>query len=144
MHSKYFLTRIFLPLWLAGLSLSACLSGDDGQGSAQVRGQSAGRLSSLETLSVDALRVRSYYSHPEVVANLADSALAAVYRQRFLQGEAGYDSLLLAYNSDGLRVYSRMDIPAEPPPPGGYPVLVFVQGWYGREAAPGFDFMYRP
>jgi dienelactone hydrolase len=114
--------------WLALLGMVAC-GGNSGQektletelpGTARIT-----RLNSLQDLSVESLRARQYSSKPVWVANLAGSSL-------------------LAYDSDGLRIYSRMDVPPGPPPAAGYPVLVFVHGWVGREAAPEFDFMTAP
>ena len=103
------------------------------------------QLDSLADLSVQALRARGYRStlHPEL--NLGKSEAGSAYRDFFSSdGTASYDSYVVSYDSDGNRVYARIDLPARPPPPEGYPVLIFVHGWYGREAAPGFDFMFQP
>jgi len=132
------------PALLLSLSLVACEGDGDSQSGAVAGEGVVDRLSSLQQLSIESLRQRSYHSQPRVIANLANYPQAAAYQQQFMSGATDYHSLVLAYGSDGLQVYSRMDIPAAPPPAEGYPVLVFVHGWYGREAAPGFDFMYKP
>jgi len=118
----YLLAR--LACWSGLIVLVAC-GGNAGQGQAgetvlSSTGFATG-LHSLQEFSVEALRAREYRSKPEWVAKLAESAV-------------------VAYESDGLRVYSRMDVPAQPPPAAGYPVLVFVHGWVGRQAAPEYDF----
>ena len=103
------------------------------------------QLDSLADLSVQALRARDYRStlHPEL--NLGKSEAGSAYREFFSSdGTVPYDSYVVSYDSDGKRVYARVDLPARAPPPEGYPVLIFVHGWYGRQAAPGFDFMYQP
>lgn len=50
---------------------------------------------------------------------------------------------MASYQSDGQRIYSRIDVPASEPPEDGYPVMVFVHGWVGIEDAPTFDFGYQ-
>jgi pimeloyl-ACP methyl ester carboxylesterase len=47
---------------------------------------------------------------------------------------------MAAYYSDGLRIYARVDTPTTPMPESGYPVIVFVHGWMGVQAAPSTDF----
>jgi len=54
-----------------------------------------------------------------------------------------FESYLASYESDGLRVYTRIDIPDSPQPADGYPVVIFVHGWTGIERAPTYDFYYR-
>jgi dienelactone hydrolase len=77
----------------------------------------------LANLSIDALRVRAYGGSEITVEHQLDD-----------------QSQIASYYSDGLRVYARIDIPATPVPVKGYPVVVFVHGWMGREAAPTTDF----
>jgi dienelactone hydrolase len=103
------------------------------------------QLDSLADLSVQALRARDYRSTLHAELNLGESEAGPAYRDFFSSdGTAPYDSYVASYDSDGNRVYARVDLPARAPPPEGYPVLIFVHGWYGREAAPKFDFMYQP
>jgi dienelactone hydrolase len=90
------------------------------------------RLHSLADLSIEALRSRPYGSVIKVESRL-DSA----------NDETAYHSYMTSYQSDGNRVYSRMDIPSSPPPDDGYPVMVFVHGWVGLKDAPDFDFGYK-
>lgn len=86
------------------------------------------KLKSLDTLAIETLRNRAYGTSIEVIEALKPA--------QFMESR----SLLASYDSDGLRVYTRIDLPRSPPPRSGYPVLIFVHGWYGRDAAPGFDF----
>ena len=123
-----FMAIACLSGWLGVLSLAACGAGGGEESPAQ-NGHSDAvattRLQSLQDLSVETLRARRYSSEPEWVANLPAAEGAA----------------LLAYSSDGLRLYSRIDVPVAPAPAEGYPVLIYVHGWVGREAAPQYDFM---
>lgn len=84
-------------------------------------------IASLAALSVDSLRSRRYGSSIAVIEPRPNDAS---------------DSYLAAYDSDGLRVYTRVDIPLAAPPDDGYPVVVFVHGWIGIGSAPGLDFYY--
>ncbi len=86
------------------------------------------QLASLEDLSIDSLRARRYSS--------------TIKPEQQLKTPVDYpgSTFLVSYDSDGLRIYARIDIPAVAPPADGFPVLIFVHGWYGREKAPSFDF----
>jgi dienelactone hydrolase len=102
-------------------------------------------LDSLERLSVPALRQRPYGSTLEIVDRLGSATETKAYHERFsADGTAPYDSFIAAYRSDGLRVFTRIDVPSLPAPERGYPVVIFVHGWYGVEGAPDYDFAYRP
>ena len=83
-------------------------------------------LASLAEVSIEALRARTYVSRIQLESARHDY------------------SFLASYDSDGNRIYTRIDLPVAPAPTGGYPVLIFVHGWYGREGAPTYDFLYRP
>ena len=80
-------------------------------------------FTSLDQLTVERLRARSYGS-------TISSVLLA----------AGGDSYLADYDSDGLRIVTRIDTPTERPNDAGYPVVIFLHGWVGEENAPEFDF----
>lgn len=100
-------------------------------------------LESLADLSIDALSLREYSSSIQPEFDLSRSPLGEAYRRAWsADGGEPYASLVASYHSDGLRVYSRVDIPSRAPPAGGFPVLIFVHGWYGREGAPDYDFHY--
>ncbi len=102
-------------------------------------------LDALERLSIPALRERPYGSTLEIVDRLGSATETNAYHERFsADGTAPYDSFVAAYRSDGLRVFTRIDVPSLPAPERGYPVVIFVHGWYGVEGAPDYDFAYRP
>lgn len=91
-------------------------------------------IPSLDELSIEALRARRYSSELSIVARLAplagESTLPAVSAGTFI-GE---------YRSDGLRVYTRIDVPSSPAPAQGYPVVVFLHGWSSNDTAAEFNF----
>ena len=84
-------------------------------------------IASLSQLSVAALRERGYGSTIAIEKRVDTTP---------------WPSYLASYDSDGLHVYTRIDVPATPPPADGYPVVVFIHGWRGIEAAPSLDFYY--
>ncbi len=49
---------------------------------------------------------------------------------------------MASYRSDGLRVYTRVDVPPGPMPAGGWPVIIFSHGWVGAAGAPSYGFQY--
>jgi dienelactone hydrolase len=103
------------------------------------------QLDSLADISVNALRQRTYGSTLRLELDLSRSRAGDAYREHFDSGTPlPYSTYVGSYVSDGNRIYTRIDIPAEPAGPGGYPAIIFVHGWVGREAAPGYDFSYTP
>lgn len=82
-------------------------------------------IDSLSELTVERLRWREFGSTIRVEQSRSHDA---------------QHSYLASYDSDGLRLYTRIDVPRPPPPPGGYPVVIFVHGWIGIDAAPSFTF----
>ncbi|MEE4216626.1 MAG: prolyl oligopeptidase family serine peptidase, partial [Xanthomonadales bacterium] len=85
-------------------------------------------IGSLDDLSIEALRAREYGSIITPEARLG------------VESDSNGTTLLASYPSDGNRVYTRIDIPSGQPPANGFPVVIFVHGWYGIEKAPAFDF----
>lgn len=83
----------------------------------------------LKFLSIEALRNRSY----------GDSLTI----EKTISG-LPHQSYLASYSSDGLNLYSRIDLPITPMPEAGYPVVIFVHGWRGIETAPTLEFYYDP
>ncbi len=102
------------------------------------------KLDSLDDLSIEKLRTRHYTSTLEIETRLGDVQDDSEYSRYFsMDGSPPYNTYLASYRSDGNRIYSRVDVPASPPPADGYPVMIFVHGWVGLEEAPGFDFGYK-
>lgn len=85
-------------------------------------------IDSLESLSINALRDRAYGGS---TLNI-EKTLA----------EEPHVTHIASYRSDGLRVYSRIDVPSTAMPETGYPVIVFVHGWMGIDAAPNSQFYF--
>ena len=106
------------------------------------------KLESLDDLSVESLRSRAYGTQITLVDWLgkSDSIIEKDEYQDFYSkdGSAVYNTYIAAYRSDGLRVYTRVDIPASEMPEEGYPVVIFVHGWVGEQDAPGYTFNYGP
>ena len=85
------------------------------------------RIYSLAELSIETLRNREYGSRLEI--------------EYEVQGRSS-PSYIASYDSDGLNVYARIDLPSSPVPDDGYPVIILVHGWMGIDAAPNLDFYY--
>jgi len=102
------------------------------------------QLDSLADVSIEALRARHYGSIIQIETRLGTADRNSDYDLHYSNdGSPVYKSYLASYPSDGLRVYSRVDVPYSPPPENGYPVMIFVHGWVGEDAAPEFDFGYQ-
>jgi dienelactone hydrolase len=86
-------------------------------------------IASLDILSVDALRARTY-----------SSAVSLVAQFKGRTSRATPFTYLASYRSDGLREYVRIDLPKGRMPRDGYPVVMFLHGWVGLKAAPGLNF----
>ena len=100
-------------------------------------------LESLADLSIPALRNRTYGSQLSLLARLGSATETSEYSAYFSRdGSKPYDTYVAGYLSDGLEVTARIDVPPTAPPDTGFPVVVFVHGWYGREGALAYDFMY--
>ncbi|MDH3990225.1 MAG: alpha/beta hydrolase [Gammaproteobacteria bacterium] len=104
-------------VWLFAGLLAACMSVDEVKTSPTI--------SSLDELSINTLRGRRFGSSINIEAQPAHD---------------DHDTFIASYQSDGLRVYSRIDVPDSPAPEGGFPVVLFVHGWAGIDAAPASNF----
>lgn len=99
-------------------------------------------LRSLRQLSIDGLRQRAFtfQSTMTIEEQLGDATGSSDYSQFY--GEPYYNTYMASYQSDGLRVYSRVDLPPGQMPEAGWPVIIFAHGWVGAEGAPGYKFNY--
>ena len=79
-------------------------------------------------LSVKGLRHRSYRSQLSVIKEIT--------------GYEGFRAFLLSYESDGLEVFARVNIPEGDVPPHGFPVVVFAHGFSPNPKDP--DYFQRP
>lgn len=83
------------------------------------------RIPSLSVLTVKELKARTYGSSLTFLDQRVDES------QR---------TFIAEYESDSLRVLTRVDVPDTTPPAGGFPVVIFLHGWVGIDNAPAFDF----
>jgi pimeloyl-ACP methyl ester carboxylesterase len=104
-------------LVLVLILISAC--------TATKRSPVATNIKSLDELFISTLRDRQYGSRIHIEERLKGDRLG---------------TMLVSYKSDGLRVYSRIDVPASDAGEKGYPVVLFVHGWMGIDAAPTSNF----
>ena len=111
------------------------------------RGNALGEVSvpSLSMLTVEALRKRTFGSSLKLQSQIGDQNGGTDYADVYgATGNGPYDTFMASYDSDGLRLYTRIDIPNAPMPESGYPVVVFCHGWVGIDAAPTFHFSHTP
>lgn len=136
--------RTFLAAVLLVFSLPAIAASPSPHASKP--GPNAGvRFESLESLTTDALRNRRFGSTIKIETDLSKGPTAHAYAKRFFASlQPSYSSTMASYDSDGMRLYARIDVPKGPQPLGGYPVIVFMHGWVGYEAAKEFHFSYTP
>ncbi|PLW81419.1 alpha/beta hydrolase [Kineobactrum sediminis] len=83
-------------------------------------------LDSLDELSIESMRQRSY-----------DSVLKPLKKIDYRRTQHTY---MMAYNSDGQALYSRLDFPASTVPASGFPLVVLAPGWISRKQAVDWDF----
>ncbi len=95
---------------------------------------------SLTKISIVGLRGRTYGSTLKIEEHLGDDSGSSAYSQYY--GEPYYNTFMASYKSDGLYVYSRVDIPPTAMPENGYPVIIFSHGWIGEDNAPTYNFSY--
>ena len=120
----------FVCLFAASVIAMFGCSGSDQSGDSNGRDTALAkdpRIASLSELSIQSLRDRRYGSQIKIEERMTSVA---------------HESFMASYESDGLRVYTRFDIPPSPMPSTGYPVVIFAHGWVGIDRAPSLDFYY--
>jgi dienelactone hydrolase len=95
-------------------------------------------IDSLSELTIDALRKRSYRTEITIETKLDIQCVDRDTVTSLPNKTGTYKSYMASYDSDGLRVYTRLNIPDGPVPAGGFPTIVFAHGWVGAEAAPTY------
>lgn len=121
--------KIICLIVVSAMAMSGC-SGSDQAGDTNgqdPRTVESPNIASLTELSIQSLRDRCYGSQIKIEERVTSLA---------------HESFLTSYESDGLRVYARLDIPLSPMPARGYPVVLFVHGWVGINDAPSLNFYY--
>jgi len=100
-------------------------------------------ISSLDSLSITALRSRQYQSSPSLIKQLsANDGLSEYAHHYSIDGTAPFHSYMVSYQSDLRMVYARLDIPSTAMPANGYPVIIFSHGYVGQEKAHNYNFGY--
>lgn len=121
--------KIICLIVVSAMAMSGC-SGSDQAGDTNgqdPRTVESPNIASLTELSIQSLRDRRYGSQIKIEERVTSLA---------------HESFLTSYESDGLRIYARFDIPPTPMPARGYPVVLFVHGWVGIDDAPSLNFYY--
>lgn len=101
-------------------------------------------LDSLTLLSIEHLKKRQYSSAFQPIQILSDTETQNNYTKKFFKNNSSYYTGIIGYQSDGLEIFSRIDIPNIPAPENGFPVVIFVHGWVGLENAATYNFGYNP
>ncbi len=101
-------------------------------------------LDDLELLTVEALRDRDYKSDIIIEAFSTDNCIGdhPIESLPFFDGK--YASYMAAFGSDGIRQYARITVPTAAPPPEGFPFVLFLHGWIGKDKAPDYSIGCRP
>jgi dienelactone hydrolase len=99
-------------------------------------------IESLTLLSIESLKKRQYQAQLIPIKELHNITTNNDYTEHFFTNATPYYSGILSYQSEGLSLYSRIDIPGTPAPEDGFPVVVFIHGWIGLANANGYDFGY--
>ena len=130
-NRKSELKRISCALLSCALVMGGC-TGDAGDDQPGGNDYTPTLLPSLNDLTIESLRARSFGSEIQPEERIGETT------------RENATTVLASYDSDDHRVYVRIDIPIRQAPESGFPVLIFVHGWYGIEGAPDFDFFQDP
>jgi len=101
-------------------------------------------LQSLEPVKVHTLRKRAFQSNIKVEAFSRNSCVGDNAVQSLPDATGLYKSYMASFRSDGLLQYARITLPTTPPPPDGYPYVLFLHGWIGKYKAPGYSIGCNP
>ena len=124
---------------LLALSLFGCAISNQEQDVASAQTQLAGaHLDKLSDISMGALRNRDYGEGAVRVVGLLDRHCTTSEASGAREKNASRS--LATYESEGHKVYARIDVPFATPPATGYPVIIFAHGWVGAENAPSWHF----
>ncbi|MBO6695682.1 MAG: alpha/beta hydrolase [Henriciella sp.] len=125
--------------FIAALIVTACAGALPSAEGARTQPVLAGsQLDRLSDISIDALRNRQYGQGE--LAMIAPIDRTCTSQEHSGERPRQATRLMARYQSEGQSLYARIDVPFEPPPPQGYPVMVFAHGWVGSENAPDWHF----
>lgn len=128
--------RILIPL--ASIALLLVALTDCAPSPSTTNTEISTGIGSLSELTIDALRARSYGAEIIVEEELDIQCVDGDVVSSLPNAAGTYKSYMASYDSDGLRVYTRLNIPDGSVPAGGFPTIVFAHGWVGAEAAPTY------
>jgi len=102
------------------------------------------QIASLDAVTIPTLRARDYQSDITVesfdtATCVGDNAVSSLPN-----ANGTYKSYMASFHSDGLRQYARLTVPDNPPPETGYPFILFLHGYIGKEKAPDYSIGCRP
>jgi len=121
------------------MSLSACSQ------SADVETYSPEMLlSSLGEMTIESLRSRTFRSSIKVETLNTNSCVDDNPVTSLPGVDGDYKSYMASYSSDGLRQYARLTVPSAQPPKSGYPFILFLHGYIGKDKAPSYSIGCRP
>lgn len=97
-------------------------------------------LDRLDEMAVAALRQRNYESSVSVEAISLSNCIGNGPIKSLPDRAGAYQSYMAVFTSDGLRQYARITVPTNPPLSlNGYPFILFLHGWIGKDKAPGYS-----
>ena len=107
--------KVFCSSILALTLVTACSPNGASQVSTNKMDWSTPDVPSLDLLSIESLRNRSYGSEFQLIKQVENNS-------------QGYNSYMASYRSDEQRIYARIDIPNTSAPSTGFPVLLHSHG----------------
>ncbi|NNC37230.1 MAG: hypothetical protein HKO02_07230 [Hyphomonadaceae bacterium] len=101
-------------------------------------------ISSLSELKIERLRQRDYQSNVSVEAFSTKNCIGGNTVTSLPGIKGKYKSYMAAFTSDGVRQYARVTVPDKPAPTNGFPTILFLHGYIGKDKAPNYSIGCRP
>lgn len=136
--SKYLGRALALPFLCAVIGTTAC------QNSAPLESVQPVLLESLSDITIQTLRDRDYGAQITVETLDTDSCIGAAKIASLPEASGTYNSFMSSFTSDGLRQYARITLPDGPPPEAGFPHVLFLHGYIGKDKAPNYSIGCNP
>lgn len=129
-----------LPLLLVGLGFSGCQN----EAGNKPPPEHVYLLDSLDALTIPELRMRDYTSQITVEAFDTDNCMGDAELKSLPEETGTYKSYMASFKSDGIRQYGRLTIPDGEPPQNGFPYVLFLHGYVGKDKAPNYSIGCNP
>ena len=133
MKPAFVIAKTLAMLSILGLQGCAFPEGQDLQGLSDVS------VAIFDSLTIPELRNRDYFSSPTVVGGFTTSCVGDKATTSLPDQDLAYKSWMVEFNSDGLSQYARLTVPDVEMKEQGYPFVLFLHGWVGKEAAPSYS-----